>query len=68
MAIENPHVSIPGEDPGARSILNGLERAKWLGDMKVRIGDVRSGEEVGKIAFAAEGNGVAPYEKGRMVI
>jgi hypothetical protein len=68
MAIENPHVPIPGEHPGARSVLSGLERSKWLGNVRVRIGDVRSNEEVGKIAFAADGNGVAPVEKGRMVI
>jgi hypothetical protein len=68
MAIENPYLPIPGEHPGARSVLDGLERAKVLGDMKVKIGDVRSGEEVGKIAFAAKGNGVVTYEKGRNVI
>jgi hypothetical protein len=36
--------------------------------MRVRIGDIWGGEEVGKIALAAEGNGVGRYEKRRMVI
>ena len=29
--------------------------------------EVRSGEKVGEIAFASEGNGVVLHERGRMV-
>jgi hypothetical protein len=65
---EEGRLRATSEGPGARSVLDGLERAKWLGNMRVRIGGVRSGEEVRNIAFVAEGNGVVPYEKGRMVI
>lgn len=68
MAIENPYIPIPGEHPGARSILDGPERSNLLGAMRVRIGDVRSNEEVGKIAFAAEGSSVTPLRKGRIIV
>lgn len=58
---------IPGGHSGVKSTLGTLERAKYLGDMRVRMGDIRSGEKVGKTAFAAEGNGVVLHDKGRMV-
>ena len=52
-----------------KSTLDGLERAKHLGVMRVRIDavEVRSGEKVGEIVLAAEGNGVVLHERGRMV-
>jgi hypothetical protein len=37
------------------STLDGLERARLLSDMKVQIGDVDSGEQVGHIAFRQVG-------------
>jgi hypothetical protein len=67
MAIENPHVLIPGGHPGVKSTLDKLERAKYLGDMRVRINDVGSSEKVRKTAFAAGGNSVFLHEKERIV-
>lgn len=40
--------------PEGGSVLDGTLLANLLGNNRVRIGDVRSEEEVGKIAFAEE--------------
>jgi hypothetical protein len=68
MAIENSHIPLSIKHPGAKITLDGLERADHLGGLRFRIGDVQSGEAIGKIAFAADGVGVISYKKGRMVI
>lgn len=69
MRCETPHllgyVSTLTRDseyiPWARGIgssLDGDERARLLGEEKVRIADVKGTEEVGRIALVAEGAGV----------
>jgi hypothetical protein len=67
MAIENPHIPHSWRAFWSKSTLGTLERAKYLGDMRVRMGDVRSREKVGKTAFTADGNGVFLHETGKTV-
>jgi hypothetical protein len=59
LTIENPHFSVPG-NPG--TFLDGMERAKALGKMKVQVRDVQQGEMVGKFAFT---NVVVPVQDTR---
>jgi hypothetical protein len=68
MTIENPYTSIPGVPLGSGSTLNGLERSKLLRNVRVRIGDVREAGKSGKIALAAEGEGVVRCKKGRKFV
>ncbi|KAI9891281.1 MAG: hypothetical protein M1814_002971 [Vezdaea aestivalis] len=58
---DNPHVPLP---PGG-TLLHGLERAKLLKDLAVRIQDVTPQEPVGHVAFAAIGD--RPRKEGRLV-
>ncbi|KAF2219289.1 hypothetical protein BDZ85DRAFT_44759 [Elsinoe ampelina] len=46
---DNPYVPIP-----AASTLDGMERSRLLFDLEVRIGDVRTDDQAGHVAFAAE--------------
>lgn len=68
LTIENPHLRIPGVEPGCGSTLDGLERTRLLKDIIVRIGDVRSGEKFGKLALARYGEGVEEVKRGRRYI
>ncbi|KAH6715596.1 hypothetical protein BKA61DRAFT_722745 [Leptodontidium sp. MPI-SDFR-AT-0119] len=66
MTIENKYAAIPG--PHLASTTGGMERARILGQMRLQIGDVQGKEEVGKIALAAEGDGVVRARKGRKFV
>ncbi|KAF2814991.1 uncharacterized protein BDZ99DRAFT_485502 [Mytilinidion resinicola] len=61
MTYENTHVKIP---PGG-NVLDAMERARLLKDVKVRVGDVRGEADVGHIAFSA-GVKVRTLERGRL--
>jgi hypothetical protein len=50
---DNPYMGLPA----GGSALSGSERARILRDQKVMLVDVRDGEEVGRIAFAAVNDG-----------
>jgi hypothetical protein len=60
LTTENPYVSIPSVQPGSGSALDGLERAKLLGKMKVQIRDVQTQEELGKFALTTD---IQAYQK-----
>ncbi|KAH6894710.1 hypothetical protein B0T10DRAFT_456936 [Thelonectria olida] len=49
MTRENPHVPLP---PGG-SGLDGPDRAKFLGEVRVQLADVRAGDDVGYVALRA---------------
>lgn len=61
MTYENPWLRIPN----GGTMLDGMERARLLKDVEVRIGDVRGDEEVGHIAVAA-GVPLRNLERGRL--
>ncbi|KAG4440930.1 hypothetical protein IFR05_003559 [Cadophora sp. M221] len=63
MTVENKYVAILG--PHLTSTMGGMERARLLGQMRLQIGDVQGENEFGKIALAAEGDGVVRARKGR---
>ncbi|OCL13730.1 hypothetical protein AOQ84DRAFT_385199 [Glonium stellatum] len=64
MTYENPHMNIP-EGGG---VLDAIERARLLKDLKVRVGDVRGGdEEVGHVAMGTGAN-IRKLERGRLYI
>jgi hypothetical protein len=46
---DNPHCKVPG----GGSLLDGIDRARLLKDVKVRLEDVRPHNEIGHVAFAA---------------
>lgn len=65
MTYENPYVGLPK----GGSVLDAMERARILRDVRVRIGDVRGGDGVGHVAFVGEGTKlVRGLEKGREYI
>lgn len=63
MTYENPYINIP-EGGG---VLDAMERARLLKDLKVRIGDVRGSEEVGHVALSTGAN-IRRLERGRLYI
>lgn len=68
LTFDNPHFPIPGVEAGSGSTLDGLERTRLLRDVKVRIGEVRKGEEFGKLALAKAGEGVEGVKRRRKYI
>lgn len=56
----NPYLKLPSEG----SILNATDRARMLGTLKVRLGDVKGVDSVGKIALGKMGE-VRPISKGK---
>lgn len=68
MTLENSHATPPGLEAGSASGLDGLDRTRLFKNFRVRLGDIRSDAEVGKIALATEGAGVEMYKKGRRVV
>jgi len=63
MTYENPYVRLPE----GGNVLDAMERARLLRDMKVRIADVRVDDDVGHVAFTAEGK-CRKLERGRLYI
>ena len=63
MTYENPYVRLPE----GGNVLDAMERARLLKDMKVRIADVRVDDDVGHVAFTAEGK-CRKLERGRLYI
>ncbi|KAF2501242.1 hypothetical protein BU16DRAFT_569391 [Lophium mytilinum] len=61
MTYENTHVKIPS----GGNVLDAMERARLLKDVKVRVGDVRGEADVGHIAFSA-GVKTRTLERGRL--
>jgi hypothetical protein len=61
MTYENPHFAVP--DHGG--VLDAMDRARLLQDVRVRIGDVKGAGDVGRIAFTNPSN-TRRLEKGRM--
>jgi hypothetical protein len=61
MTYENAHVKIPK----GGNVLDAMERARILKNMRVCIGDVNGDSEVGHIAFCA-GTKFRPLERGRL--
>ncbi|KAL1656652.1 hypothetical protein SLS61_000448 [Didymella pomorum] len=61
MTYENPWLHLPK----GGTMLDGMERARLLKDIEVRIGDVRGEDEVGHIALAA-GVPLRELERGRL--
>lgn len=55
MTRENVHTAVPS----GGSYLDGVQRARYLSDMKVRLADARPGDEVGHIVLRSvdDGNG-----------
>ncbi|EON62677.1 hypothetical protein W97_01901 [Coniosporium apollinis CBS 100218] len=65
MTYENSYVGLPK----GGSVLDAMERARILRDVRVRIGDVRGGDGIGHVAFVGEGTKlVRELEKGREYI
>ena len=65
MTYENPYMGLPK----GGSVLDAMERARILRDVRVRIGDVRGEDGVGHVAFVGEGTKlVRGLEKGREYI
>jgi hypothetical protein len=56
----------PYADAKAASHSDGLDAARVLGDIRVIVGDVKSGEDVGHVAFATVGNGVERLERKKL--
>lgn len=48
-------------------MLDAMERARLLRDLKVRVGDVRGSEEVGHVALGTGAN-IRRLERGRLYI
>jgi hypothetical protein len=61
MTYENPWVKLPE----GGTMLDAMERARLLKDVRVHVGDVRGDEEVGHVAFAA-GVPIRKLERGRL--
>jgi len=59
---DNPYV--PLEMTG--STMGGAERARLMGDMRVKLGDVYPDKDVGYIAISADGSQVGVLQKGRL--
>ena len=59
---DNPYV--PLEKTG--STMSGSERARLLGDMRLKLGDVQPDSDVGYIAISVDGSEVGALQKGRL--
>ncbi|KAF4631718.1 hypothetical protein G7Y89_g6411 [Cudoniella acicularis] len=69
LTIDNPYMQIPEIVPGSGSFLDSLDRARILGNIRVKIGDVDyENRSFGKIALALDDGTVVAYQKGRRVI
>ncbi|RFU28900.1 hypothetical protein B7463_g7423, partial [Scytalidium lignicola] len=57
----NPYLGLPGD----ASVLDATDRARILGGLKVRLGDVKAVDSVGRIALGKAGK-VLPISKGKL--
>lgn len=53
MTRDNVHTAVPG----GGNALDGLERSRYLADMRVQLADVRPGDDVGHIVLRSVHNG-----------
>jgi hypothetical protein len=67
MTYNNPYLALPDHDGGGGAALDAMQRVRLLGNMRVKFGDVRGDEEVGRLAFTLDSDTRA-LEKGRKYV